>query len=511
MLTNPSTILLRCLPVVFSVVALASSPLSGQQENATPAAKDIDAYIQRVIQEDWVPGAAVVVVQGDKTILLQGYGMADIEQKRKVTSDTIFYIASSTKSFTGLAAAICDHRGELDLDEALDSCLSDATFHPDVDPSSITLQDLLTHTHGISNNGAVSFRSAFSGQHTPEILKELLKYHGPAEQGKAFAYSNIGYNVAGLAIQNKLNLHWKDLLAKEIFKPLKMDSTTGRVSQVNSSQLAMPHRMFPQGYKNSHYAKSDENMHAAGGLVTTASDLANWLKININQGKLDGKQVIPAAIFESAHASIAKQDGSYMSFQRDGYGLGWNIGQYDGEKLIHHFGGFSGFHCHVSFMPEKEIGVAILVNSSEGFMLADYVSRYAYDRMRDVPDLKQRFSDETLKAGTDQMKRRRAAIATDLERRAARPQKLPFPLSAYTGTFENEQLGKIVISVNDEKLEANMGPLWSAVEAFDADRNFLRVELTGRGQVVEVHFDDTEKAQRIEASGNVFSRVESNQ
>ncbi len=507
MIQNASLGLSRKFVAMFLLGCLACSPLWAQTDSPSFEA-DFEAHIQRVMKENWIPGAAVVVVQGDETLFLQGYGMADIEANRKVTQDSIFYIASSTKSFTGLAAAICGHQGKLDLNKTLDQCLSDGNFHQEIDPSTITLRDLLTHTHGISNNGPVSFRSAFSGQHTPELLKDLLKFHGVDENGKEFEYGNIGYNLAGLAIQNELDIHWKDLLHREIFEPLNMQSTTGRVSQADASKLAMPYRIHPDGFSRLHYGKTDDNMHAAGGLVTTAADLANWLKININRGELDGAQLIPEEVFELAHAPLAKQERNVMSFTRDGYGLGWNTGEYDGDRFTHHFGGFNGFHCQISFMPEKNIGVAILVNSESGVMFADVVSRYAYDHLRGVADLEQRYSEQELKEMSAQANHRRGSIGADLERRAARPQELPKPLEAYTGTFENEQFGQVVFSVVEGKLEAVMGPLRSAVETYDAEKNMLRVELVGNGQVAEVQFDGKEEAQRVVINGDTFTRVE---
>ena len=492
---------------LFCLLSLPADQALFGQEGATFEA-DIEKLIHELVSRNWIPGAAIVIVKGDETVLLNGYGLADIENETEVTSETIFYIASSTKSFTGLAAAICDHDSRLDLDATLDQCLPDSEFHADIDPSKITLRDLLTHTHGIENNGPVTFRSAFSGQHSAEELKQLLKYHPPSKSGRTFEYGNIGYNVASLAMANSLNVHWKDLLRTEIFKPLNMKSTTGRVSEVDRSKLAMPHRVAENGFQKLHYAKSDENMHAAGGLVTTASDLANWLKININNGNLNGRQIIAKDVLNAAHSASAKQNGGFLSFKRDGYSLGWNTGNYDGEAFLHHFGGFNGFHCHISFMPEKKIGVAVLINSSSGAFFADLVSRYAYDYLREVKDMDKRYSEKQIDDMDNQFKKRRQMIAADLKRRAARSQDLLNPVEAYSGKYANEMYGEIVVSVNDGKLEASMGPLWSAVEAFDASRDLLRVEVTGRGQVVKVHFDGKQAAQRLEIDGDMFSRVE---
>ena len=496
------------LPVL-SICWLACGDLIAKQDTSTDSFSErLDTYVSELMSLEIAPGVAIVVVRENETLFNRGYGMADAAAGRKVTPETVFYIASSTKSFTSLAAAICDERGELDLDETLDQSLADGNFHQAVNPKSISMRQLLTHTHGIDNNGPVSFRSAYSGQHTNEKLKDLLKYHGAARQGQKFRYSNVGYNVAGLAIENQLGITWKELLQREIFGPLKMKSTTGSVSKIDRDRLAMPYSIEAKGFKKRHYGKSDSNMHAAGGLVTTTRDLEKWLKININQGMVDGKQVIPKSVFVAAHQPQVEQDSSYMSFRRTGYGLGWNTGTYDNDKLVHHFGGFSGFHCHISFMPEHKIGVAILVNASMGSAVADSVSRFAYDTLLEKPGLNERFSAGEMEKMKRQLAAGRLRIKADRDRRASRSQELPHPLEVYAGTYQNEQFGAVTFSVKDGKLEARMGPLWSEVEVFDATKNALRVELTGSGQVALFSINDGAPAASFEISGMVFSRSE---
>ena len=493
---------------LFAITVFTNYEVPAQDKLADSRfAERLDALATKLMKWEFAPGAAIVVVRGDETIFNRGYGMADDESNRPVTPDTVFYIASSTKSFTGLAAAVCNHRGELDLDETMATYLADAKYHAQVDPAKITMRSLLTHTHGIDNNGPVTFRSAYSGQHTPDKLKALLRFHGPASHGKEFRYSNIGYNVAGLALQNKLGLSWKDLLQREIFDPLGMKSTTGYVSKISRDRLAMPYSLEPDGFKKGHYGKSDDNMHAAGGLVTTTTDLANWLRANLNHGLIDGEQVIPAEAVKLTHQPATDQSGNFMSFVRSGYGLGWNTGSYDDQAFIHHFGGFSGFHSHISFMPEEKIGVAVLVNTSAGAEFADVVARFAYDVLRGKEEVAERFSDAELAKINNRLQQIRKRIKADRDRRASRSQELARGRDAYCGTYENEQLGRVNFFVKDDQFQSTMGPLWSQVEVYNGAKDQLRVELTGSGQVASFKFGDAAKAESINVGGLIFQRV----
>ena len=493
-------------PALFLAGGLSSADPVAAQRSPADFGAGLERFVEAAMALDASPGMAVAVVVGDETLYLGGFGYADLEARRPVDEETVFYIASSTKSFTGLMAAILHGRGELDLDASLGRYLPRARLGGDLDPAKITLRDLLTHTHGVENSGPITFRLAYSGEHTHDQLVELLSAHGAAENGREFEYGNIGYNIATLATDEALGAHWKDLLDREIFDPLGMRSTSGYVSRFPEDRRAMPYGPEPEGWRRLPYAKGDSNMQSAGGLVTTAADAAKWLRAQINEGRLGTEQVLDADAIAASHVPYAEQDASSGSFHRTGYGLGWNTGTYDGEPFVHHFGGFSGFHSHISFMPERDIGVAIFLNTSAA-PLADMVARYIYDTLRGLPDVEPRFAAE-LDDATGLVARMRQNIKADRDRRAARPQDLPYPLEAYAGAFENDALGRLEFRIIDGRLEATIGRLWSAVEVFDNERNMLRVELTGGGSVVPFLFEEGEEhAVAVQWMRQRFDRV----
>jgi CubicO group peptidase (beta-lactamase class C family) len=490
-------------PPVVATDAIMTEPA----ENWIPTgpAADLHRFILNTRDLDLSPGLAVVVVQGDEVVYSADFGFADREGGREVDPETIFYIASSTKSFTGMAAAKLAHDGRLDLDAPLSAYLPDLHMTPPLSEDSITLRQLLTHTHGINNGGPIVLRTAFTGEHTPEMLLDLLAQQPAGDQGRNFEYGNMGYNVASMAIDEALGESWKDVLAGEIFAPLGMNSTTAYRSSVDESQLAMPYGWEPDGWERKRYAKDDSNMHAAGGMMTTTTDLARWLIVNMNEGRIDGRQVLPAAVIAEAHKAVADNDDAWGPFSRDGYGLGWHVGVFDGSKQIHHFGGFTGFHTHVSFMPDERIGVVVLVNDSGlGAGLATSVASFAYDAFRGLDSLDTRSADY-LSALSEQGESRRDRIRADRERRAARSQELPHPLEAYAGIYESPGLGRMVWTVRDGRLHAAIGLAQSVVEVFNGEENRLRVELTGSGMVVSFDFPEgADRAAALTVAGERF-------
>jgi CubicO group peptidase (beta-lactamase class C family) len=279
------------------------------------------------------------------------------------------------------------------------------------------------------------------------------------------------------------------------------------VSRSNPERLAAPYFAGAGDYARLHYAKADANMHAAGGLVTTAEDLARWLEANINGGRVGGRQIFPAAVIAEAHRQQADQDTQFSWVRRYGYGLGWNIGSYEGEKLIHHHGGFSAFYAHVSFMPRHRLGVVVLTHEALlGGPLVENVAQYVYDTLLGMPGAEYKWA-RRLADAPQVAKRERERIAEERARRAGRQRPLPHPLEAYAGIYESPEGGRMEWRVAGGKLVVSIGPLRSEAEVFDATKNELRVELTpGQGQVIRFDFSG-DRAEGLTYATMKFKRI----
>ena len=489
------------IPVVLGCATYQST--SGGSTAASTAAA-LDSTLAQIFALDLAPGMSIAVVRDTQVIYAKGFGWADVEARTPVTPQTIFYIASTTKSFTGLAAALLAEQGRLDLDAPLSRYLPTARLQAPLDPDSITLRSLLSHTHGIHGDGPIVFRTAYSGEHTNDELLRLLAAHPPARTGRAYVYGNIGYNIAGLAMDVALGESWRDVLQRLIFGPLGMTSTSAYVSRVPRERLAQPYRWEPGGFARVPYGKGDANMQAAGGMVSSAADMARWLEAHINDGVVDGRRLFPSRAVAETHRRQATVDATPRGIVLNGYGFGWQIGTFGGDTILNHGGGFTGFSTSMSFMPQRRIGVIVMTNASgTGSALAELAARAAYGVVISGTGLTQ----DSLARLRVEAAGARSGVEADRARRAARPQTLPFPLEAYAGTYENDLYGRIVFSVVNGKLEARAGQAWSGVEVFDAANNALRVELTGSGSVARFTIENG-RATGFEWGGVVFRRVE---
>jgi CubicO group peptidase (beta-lactamase class C family) len=470
-----------------------------------PDAQRIDRFAQHALaQFPEVPSLGLAVVRDGRTILTRGYGMRDRERQLPADAGTVYYIASSTKSYVGLLTSILAARGVVDPDAPIDRYLPEVRF----ENRTVTLRTLLTHSAGIKND-AIVMRTAFTGEHTQAALVELL---GRSQTRDAkFAYDNIGYVAAGLVLERVTGKTWQELLASEVFGPIGMTHTTAIMSRANAWPLAKPYDtgrdLTVQPIAN---LKNDNTMHAAGGIVTTPRDLALWLEANVNAGRVHGKQVIPAAAFAEAHKQqVTTPDSNAYRFRRYGYGLGWYHSEYESVTLLHHFGGFEGWRAHISFLPQQRHGVAAVVNTGgTGAPVRDLIAAYAYDVLLGKPNLGEAYTAHLAKM-REEAEQQKARIRADVEKRAQRTSMLAHAPQSYAGAYENPALGTLRVRVEGEALRVSLGPLDAVLEPYTEPESARAELIPGSGEVLRFVFDPNgERATALQYHDLVFARVQ---
>lgn len=496
----------RATVVVTALVLLLPCPdLKAQATLGSAQRAALDSVVDWLTANQLLPGVAFVIVSGDRVIYHRGAGWADREAGRRIDSNSVFYIASTTKPLTALAVALLDRDRILALDATVSQILPGARFGAGVDPSRITVRQLLSHTHGINGDGPVTYRAAFSGERDRPAMLRALAAHGAAEGGTAFRYTNFGYNLLSLAVDSIAGTPWQDVLAERVFRPLGMRASSGRVSEVPRDRLAMPYAISPDGLERIAYAKVDANMQAAGGVVTTAADLARFVIAELNRGRIDGRQAIPADVIAETQRPVASLSEDAFGMPRFAYALGWYYGVLDGDTLVHHMGGFPGFASGVSWMPSRRIGIVWLSNGGIGQPMP--LVGYAYAILTGKVEAAARYR-ATIDSSLPRLAQLRADVAADRARRAQRPQTMALPLGAYAGRYADPMWGSLEVSVRDGRFLVRNGVLECVAEVFDGAHHRLRVELEPRsGRVVT--FEVVEgRAVSAEYNGVRYLRVQ---
>lgn len=501
-----STILL----LLHSFGTSAQTDDKSRQKDFTAA---YDAFIRKTMDNiPDIPAFAVVVIQNDQPIFVQAYGMADKEAGIKADINTLFYIASSTKSFTALSAALMDKEGKIKLNEPVTKYCQGISFKNPV-PEKVTIRDLLTHTSGLQND-PLTFRMAYSGEAETKDMKKVFTEATSFVDSNynRYHYDNLGYNIYAVLLQHNFNKKWQDLLQEKIFDPLGMKHTTAYISKAaaNKWTVANPYIFNSETGKTmrSPLDKKDNNMQSAGGLFASISDIGTWLNMNMNNGKLNGRQVIASDVIEKCQAGYTKTIRDEPPFTGDGeYGLGWQIGRYKNEKVIYHHGGFPGYRSHISFMPGKRIAVAVLVNDgSAGGRTGHMLATYAYEWWLQTANVSEVF-DKQLQDLVDSYEKGKKNMLASSAERAKRISQLSMPVDNYTGKYNNEYFGTIEITNKENSLAIKMGNI-NCVSTPFREKETIRVEMVpGSGEVIRFKKNAEEKIESLSYAGAEFVKT----
>ena len=486
-----------------------------------PTEKDFTAAYEAQIRKTLatfpdLPGIAIVVIKDDRPIMVSAYGMADKEAGAKADTDTLYYIASSTKAFTALAAAMLDKEGKIKFSDPVTKYTPGVHFKSEI-PDKITVRDLLTHTSGL-RNGHLMNRLAFTGQIDQSEIDHVFAVgtsFNEANFGK-YAYTNLGYNIYGLALHYHLQKKWQDLLQERVIDPAGLKHTTAYVSKARAKKfkIAAPYVISTDGADagkmvRSQLEKTDENMQSAGGIFMSVSDLGRWLNLNMNGGKLDGKQVVPADLIRNAQTGYTKSMRNEPPFSADGeYGLGWQIGKYRNEKVIYHHGGYPGYRSHVSFMPEKRVAVGVLVNNDAlGARLADMLAAYAYDWWLQTENFEADYAKQ-LEDTVTAYESRRQGIAAEAAQRAKREWQLTKSFADYAGKYTNDLAGTIEIIPKEKALAVRMGNVNTVATPY-TQKDTIRVVMLpgGNGDVIGFLKDSEGNFGSLNLGGVTFTKV----
>ena len=491
---------------------LASVPNVGPAQGARPdpamIARAVDSLAVAAVAEGLAPALGVAITMDGRIIYLKSHGVADVSRGVPTDDRTLWYVASTSKSFTGFAVALLAQSGEIRLDAPITTLLPQARWHTGVRPDSLTLAHFLSHTHRLNDN-AVVMSAAFTGAVPEARWPALIALAGP-QPTNDLIYGNFGYNVAAMVIDRVRPEGWRRYLERNVFRPAGMRETYARISGLDARRIAKPHRFRADGaYVTEPFFKVDATMNAAGGHVATLHDLARWTIVQADGGVIDGRRVFAPEAVAGSHLLLARQTRDqakrFAFFDREGWGAGWDIGAYEGERMVSRFGSYSTMRSHLSFLPRRRIG-AVVMSSGGHSALTDIIAAFAYDLEAGRPDAHARAAARMaeLRRQWDDAKRRVAS--QDSVRAARQRQPLDRPLTDFAGVYEEPSFGRISVTAAADGLTYRWGALYGPVEIFDAPKHQLRFEIAGSGNVATFTFPGQGPARSLEWQGVTFTR-----
>jgi CubicO group peptidase (beta-lactamase class C family) len=352
---------------VTAVVAAISLGTAAHAAEITPdsvraALPKLDAIVAEVLDKTAVPGIAVGVVVGDEVVYLKGYGVREAGTELAVDADTIFQIASVSKPFASTAVAAVVGDGGITWDSRIADL--DPAFRM-MDPwvtSEVTLRDAFSHRTGMPGQAGDLLEDLGYGR--DEILRRF-RYLEPTGLFRAtYAYTNFMLTAAAVAAAKSAGSTWEDLITARVFEPLGMTRTSPREADFYAADNRAVIHVIADGVATPRYQRRPDAQSPAGGMSSTVHDMANWMVLQLNDGRFEGEQVVDAAALATTHEpQIVK--GRTRDGRASFYGLGYNV-EYgaDGLVRVSHAGAFfTGVRTDVTLLPGEKLGIVVLANA----------------------------------------------------------------------------------------------------------------------------------------------------
>jgi len=473
-MTNVSiTVVCRRLAAAGSLFLTLTWSAAGQAIDVTQRLDGFDAYMAKILKDWDAPGVGVGIVVNDKLVFAKGYGFRDYEKKLPYTPATMSPIASNTKLFTAVAAGMLVEEGKLSWDKPVRESVPAIRFYNDQLNNTVTLRDMLSHRTGITRHDAIWYKSGF----TRKELFEKLVYLEPQEpMRETFLYNNLMFAAVGYLIELQSGKTWEQFVKERIFDPLQMSSTSYSIADM----LKRPE--FGVGFTERRdsfeiyripYYEDISGVAPCGAIVSNIEDMSHWLIALMNQGKYNGKQVLPAEVLKAtlqpaiALPNTTLETRGWSEMLNAAYGMGRETASYRGHLLTFHGGDLPGFHTQVSFMPQDHIGVIVFEIGNHSQPLYNIVSYNVYERLlgMDQTPWSERQLEIRLKnkkAGTEARTKANEGRVTDT--------KPSHALADYAGAYEHPAYGVMTIGLKDNQLQFDFHKMRLPMARFHYDR-----------------------------------------
>jgi CubicO group peptidase (beta-lactamase class C family) len=355
---------IRLFGQLLLVVALAQVALA---QNGS--LNGFDDYVQKAMKEWEVPGVAIAIVKGDQIVLAKGYGVRKIGEPAVVDEHTLFAIGSSSKAFTAASVAILVDQGKLKWDDPVTKYLPGFEMYDPYVTRELTVRDLLTHRSGLQRGDFLWYGSELDRD---EIVRRARFIKPSWSLRSTFGYQNIMYLTAGQLVARVSGKTWDEFIQQCIFAPLSMTSSSTSISAFKTADnVASPHAKVDEKVSAIPWRNID-NIAPAGSINSNVLDMAQWVRLQLNQGAIKNERVFSAAAAKEMHASqtIIRFEPPYAMWYPDAhflnYGMGWFLSDYRGRKVVEHGGAIDGMRAEVAVIPaagDAKIFVTFALNA----------------------------------------------------------------------------------------------------------------------------------------------------
>ena len=416
---------------------------------------NIDEFVSEQLAAWEVPGCAVAAVRDGEVVLAGGWGHRDQAAETPVTKDTLFAIGSVTKAFTVAAVGALVDEGLLEWERPLQDYLPGLRLHDPVVTDRVTITDLLAHRSGLPRHDLTWL--GYPDLSRADLVRRLRFLPLSGDLRQRFQYCNLGYLVAGYAVEVLSGMPWEEYVQSRLLTPFGMSRSNLSVGEMLTDPDHATAYERRSGVVVPVPARPVTALAPAGAINSSAADMTRWLVAQLGgvPGQVEGQTVMSPATVARQHGAqtLIPEDRTFPASTRHAYGLGWLVGRYREHRIVDHGGGIDGFQTECMLLPDDGIGVMVLTNTSSSAM-APVVGYRVLDELLGLEPLdwfgefKPRF--DAAMGGMREARSVRRVVA------GAAP---PRPLAAYAGDYEHPGYGVLSITADGETLRPRLGTL----------------------------------------------------
>lgn len=344
---------------ILSVLLSIGAPVIAQtSEVSQQQIERVTDYVQTQMNQAKIPGAALVILQGDKLLYKETFGLSDTESGQAVTSNTLFELASTTKAFTGLAILKLEQEGKIKTEDLITKYIPEFHMYFQGKKAEITVAQLLNQTSGIAFKTIDKIPVSKNNDALEKTVQTLIGEELQSAPGTKFSYATINYDVLGLIIQRVTGQSYEAYMTEDILKPIGMNNTYLLGKDTTPKE-------FATGYKvnflkaRPYEAPAYRGNTPAGYIVTNANDIEKWLKVQLgtaSQSSIDNALIMKSHEFDKKLLSEG-EDWIYKD--------GWYIE--DNGNRIYHNGNNPNFSSTIFLELDNQLGVALLANMNSDY------------------------------------------------------------------------------------------------------------------------------------------------
>jgi CubicO group peptidase (beta-lactamase class C family) len=440
------------MKTLFALVLIGLS-FNSFGQNTSKQLKGIDKELQNVLETWKAAGFAVAVVKKNEVVYSQGFGYRDFENKVPVNPNTKFAIGSTTKAFTGAVLGVLRNENKLSFsDKPADYIPGFKFFNSDMD-NLVTIKDIMCHQTGLPRHDLAWY---FFPTNSKDSLLSRVRFHEPTYGVREqWQYNNFMYLAQGVIAEKITGKTWEENIESMFLKPLGMENTSVDISGLQNGKNAS----FGYGLEDDKIVKLDyydiAGMSPAGSMNSSVNDMSKWLKVWINSGKYEGKEIIPSqyvndAISSQAIVGSGLPGADHSDLFMSNYGYGWMTSSYKGHYRVEHGGNIDGFTASVSFFPSDSIGIVVLANQN-GSSIPSVVRNIIADRLLGVD--KTDWNKDLYQTYTDGLEAAKNIESESTQKTGTSPSH---NLKDYSGKYTNEGYGSMQITLENDTLFLNL-------------------------------------------------------